>query len=298
MDTRTWAAVFSGFVIFIASIGFERLCGVYSENCGINWSGFYGTQATYVQINACIDPPSPKTGLGVSMLSVSSLFLALPVVYADLTTRFTAAVSLMLGVGSFLYHANNTGASATVDYLGIVLLGPALFFDIAGVETGPGSDSGGSLPASTYGYPTKFFLWAGFTAILGASIAIRVAVTYYPTLDAYVYVSQSVAAVGIIWLSWRKEIYHRVSLNEASMEGKQTQFRRVPYYGGLALLVAGIITLIVATGTRNDCAGVITELERPHFYGHLLVGAGTTAVAAALFYSGGQQTVSGSYRLL
>lgn len=104
--------------------------------------------------------------------------------------------------------------------------------------------------------------------------------TYYPTLDAYVYVSQGVAAVGIIWLSW-----------------KQTQFRRVPYYGGLVLLVAGIITLILATGTRNDCAGVITELERPHFYGHLLVGAGTTAVAAALFYSG-KSRVESSYRLL
>lgn len=280
MDTRTWAAVYLGFVILIASIVVERLCGVYSENCGINWSGFYGTQATYVQINACIDPPSPKTGLGVSMLSVSSLFLALPVVYADWTTRFTAAVSLMLGVGSFLYHANNTGASATVDYLGIVLLGPALFFDIAGVEIKGDQGSSGTLPELTYGYPTKYFLWAGFTAIFGASIAIRVAVTYYPTLDAYVYVSQSVAAVGIIWLSW-----------------KQTQFRRVSYYGGLVLLVAGIITLIVATGTRNDCAGVITELERPHFYGHLLVGAGTTAVAAALFYSD-KSRVEPSYSLL
>ena len=282
MDTRTWAAVLSGFGILIASIVVEQVCGVYSENCGIDWSGFYGSRATYVQINACIDPPSPDTGLGIPMLSVSSLFLALPVVYADWTTRFTAAVSLMLGIGSFLYHANNTGASATVDYLGIVLLGPALFFDIAGAEAGSeaGSDSEGSLPASTCGYPTKYFLWAGFTAILGASIAIRVAVTYYPTLFWYVYVSQSVAAVGIIWLSW-----------------KQTQFRRVPYYGGLALLVAGIITLIVATGTRNDCAGVNTELERPHFYGHLLVGAGTTAVAAALFYSR-DSVVAGSYRLL
>jgi hypothetical protein len=215
------------------------------------------------------------------MLSVSSLFLALPVVYADWTTRFTALVSLTLGVGSFLYHANNTDASATVDYLGIVLVGPALFFDIAGVEINGDPGSPGTLPVSTYGHPSKYFLWAGFAAVLGASIAIRMAVAHTPTLDAYVYVSQSVAAVGILWLSW-----------------KQTQFRRVPYYGGLVLLVAGIITLIVATGTRNDCAGVNTELERPHFYGHLLVGAGTTAVAAALFYSGGQQPVSGSYRLL
>ncbi len=297
MDTRTWAAVYLGFGILIASIVVERLCGVYSENCGINWSGFYGTRATYVQINACIDPPSPKTGLGVSMLSVSSLFLALPVVYADWTTRFTAAVSLMLGVGSFLYHANNTGASATVDYLGIVLLGPALFFDIAGVEIKWETGSSGSLPASTCGHPTKYFLWAGFTAILGASIAIRVAVTYYPTLDAYVYVSQSVAAVGIVWLSWKQHQKRHQTLGIQDVAVEVPRSRRVSYYGGLALLVAGIITLIVATGTRNDCAGVITELERPHFYGHLLVGAGTTAVAAALFYSD-ESRVEPSYSLL
>lgn len=75
MDTRTWAAVLSGFGILIASIVVEQVCGVYSENCVIDWSGFYGSRATYVQINACIDPPSPDTGLGIPMLSVSSLFL-------------------------------------------------------------------------------------------------------------------------------------------------------------------------------------------------------------------------------
>ena len=56
MNTRTWAAVLLGFGILIASIVVEEVCGLYSENCGINWSEFYGTRATYVPIETVEQP--------------------------------------------------------------------------------------------------------------------------------------------------------------------------------------------------------------------------------------------------
>ena len=251
LGVRGYAAIVAGIAIFFASWGAELGCGVYSEKCTVDWSGFYGPNVVFYHINRCLSPPSPSSGLGISLLSVSSLFLALPIFYAAWTTKFTVAVSFTLGVGSFLYHANNNTASGTVDYLGIVLLGPAILVDIWGVSTGR--------------VATKVALILGFAAVTAVSIAIRVTETYHKTLDLYIYVSQGIAAFAIICILWSQKA------------------GRERYYPGLAVLLSGIIALIVATGTREDCVGVETEFERPHFYGHLLVGAGTTAIGAAVF---------------
>lgn len=256
MGVREWVAVALWIGIFIASVVVEQVCGVYSESCDVDWSGVYGRQAPYYHLNACI-APSADSGLGIPMLSVSSFFLLLPVVYVGLESKFTVLSSLTLGIGSFLYHANNTRASATVDYVGIVTLGPALFCDAAGVAA--------DRLRAVCGVPVltvRVGLVLLFLVVLGAGITVRTLVDYYRTLDLYVYVSQGVAAAAILLLLW--------------VEGRAG----VRYYFGLLVLISGIIALIVATSYQNKCEGVDTELERPHFYGHVLVGTGATVLAA------------------
>ena len=256
MRVREWVTVALWIGIFIASVVVEQVCGVYSESCNVDWSGVYGRQAPYYHLNVCI-APSADSGLGIPMLSVSSFFLLLPVVYVGFESKFTVLSSLALGIGSFLYHANNTRASATVDYVGIVTLGPALFCDAAAVAADRFSAVCG-IPVRA----VRIGLVLLFLAVLGFGVACRTLVGYHRTLDLYVYVSQGIAPAAIFLLLWG--------------EGRDG-FR---YYLGLLVLIAGCIVLIVATSYRNKCEGVDTELERPHFYGHVLVGTGATVLAA------------------
>jgi hypothetical protein len=152
------------------------------------------------------------------------------------------------GGGSFLYHASNTDVSATLDYVGIVSLGPAIAADLA---------SRGGRYARTAALGVVFTVAA--TVVFRTLIAER-----NETRDVYIYVTQGIATALILWQldSWQ-------------------------LWGGGGVLLGGTVAMVVAMAELEDCGHGHrrrwqSEIGRVHFWGHALVGGGVAIIAGQL----------------
>ena len=243
---RDAAALFLFVGGFIASVLTELLCGNGSERCEIDWSPLYGSEAVYY--GGHCGRGDKDAGLGDPMLSVSSLFLVVPLVYWTPQSVYTPPVSAFLGVASFLFHAANTEASATLDFIGLNLLAPALLADFVGRRT----------PKTAA---------AGFLVLLVATVAVRVGVKDdFPrtqdVFDTYTYVLQSVMAAILLVLFWRSDF--------------------VAAWLPAAIIVGGCVSLIIANNSSRFWGCIETQLAEPHFWGHFLVAVGVTLYCRAL----------------
>ena len=260
---RDAAALFLFVGGFLASVLTEFLCGRGSERCKIDWSPLYGNEAVYY--GGHCGRGDKDAGLGDPGLSVSSLFLIIPLVYWAPSdgALYTPPVSAFLGVASFLFHAANTEASATLDFIGLNLLGPALVADFV---------ADGGRPKTAV---------AGFLVLLAATVAVRVGVDDdFPrtqdVFNTYTYVTQSIMAAILLVLFWRRDL--------------------VAAWLPATIIVGGCVSLIVANNSSRFWACINTQLAEPHFWGHLLVAVGATLYCRALHSATEETPMRGRYK--
>ena len=184
------------------------------------------------------------------MLSVSSLLLAIPLVYIRRTgPLYTPVASAFVGIASFLFHAATTRETSIIDFIGLNMLAPGILADLF-----------------TY-HEYRRTGAAVFLTFLASTVLVRLLVKdVFPetneSLSTYIYVVQSILFVAIVVTSY-KFSYSR------------------PWSGGL-FLVGGAITLIIANNNDNFWGCIDTQFAEPHFWGHLLVAVGLTLLVRAM----------------
>ena len=257
MRWKDGIALFLFLAGFIASYLAEFYCKPDSEKCPIDWSPLYGSNPLNYNPfpGHCAKGLTKDTGLGAPMLSVSSLLLAIPIVYIRWTgPLYTPIASMFIGIASFLFHAAITRETSIIDYIGLNMLTPAILADL---------------------FRWNHFKRAGFItflSVLTATILVRLLNkdTFPATnnsLITYTYVIQSVLAVAILVTEY-KFAYTR------------------PWSGGL-FLIGGAVTLIVANNNDNFWGCIDTQFAEPHFWGHFLVAVGLTLFARSMEHDNG-----------
>ena len=242
MFVRDSIAIFFFVAVLVASCLTEFYCGTASENCPVNWATVYGSNQDYFAGHC--SAASSDTGLGDHLLTVSSLFLLVPLLYFSLKGPiFTPPTSAFLGIASFLFHAANTNTTAIMDYVGIIIFGPSLFADYL------------------FLHAFKKTAVAVYVIILVSAVCIRI----FYWVDYFIYITQSIFTVLIFGLAYYKN---------------ELKLIRV----GAFFLVSGSVTLIVANNVDDFWKCISTQLIEPHFWGHLLIGAGATIFARMIFY--------------
>ena len=255
MVSRDTAALFLFVVGFIASCLTEYYCGTGSENCPIDWSSWYGSNPASYYAGHC-GKGTKDAGLGDPMLSVSSLFLVIAIVYVKWEgPLFTPLASVFVGIASFLFHAANTETSSTLDFIGLNLLSPAILADLLRWR----------------GYNVLAFVT--FAVFLTAAILVRVLVeNSFPIrqdiFNNYIYINQPILAALIFLLAYCWDYIRQL-------------------WVGAIFIVGGSATLIVANNVDVFWECVNTQLIEPHFWGHLLVAIGTTLFSRAIVHNGG-----------
>jgi len=186
------------------------------------------------------------------MLSVSSLFLVVPIVYISKEGPwFTPVMISFLGIASFLYHAANTSISSALDYVGIVTLGPSLTSDF--------------LVYLNY----KKIGIAYFVVLITFAFVFRFAIDdEWPDPSErnhiYLYTINSFSTAAILFLAYK---WHKL------------RFLAL----GTVFLIGGSIALIVGNNVDHMWDCVNTQLIEPHFWGHLLIALGATFFVRSIF---------------
>jgi hypothetical protein len=256
-EWRDAVALFLFVAGFIASCLTEFYCGVDSKHCPIDWSAAYGSNpADYNSGPGHCAKGAPDSGLGDPMLSVSSLLLAVPIVYLRWSgPLFTPLASAFLGIASFLFHANNSRITSILDFIGLNLLAPAILSDIVRWK----------------GYGKVATLL--FAALLTAVILVRLLIKdSYPVTNkrttTFIYVAQPTITA--------------ITLVVAYLFGYIRQL-----WVGAVFIVAGSATLIAANNISDFWDCVNTQLIEPHFWGHVLVAVGATLFCRAVEHNRG-----------
>lgn len=242
MKTRDKIAIVLFVLILIASCLIEYFCGAASENCSIEWGNVYGRQHAYFS-GHCSGAVS-NSGFGDPLLTFSSIFLLVPLVYFSFSGPFFSPwTSAFLGVASFLFHAANTSTTAIMDYIGIIIFGPSIFCDFIWKQN--------------YKF-LAFFVFASMTTI---AICLRV---IEGTIDNLIYITQPLFTVLIFFAAYYFKKFKSIA---------------IPAF----FLIMGSITLIVANNVDEFWKCTSTQLIEPHFWGHLLIGVGATFFARGIF---------------
>lgn len=243
MFVRDSIAIFFFVGVLLASCLTEFYCGAASEHCPINWSSVYGTSHEYFAGHC--SAASPDTGLGDPLLTISSLFLLVPLTYFSIHGPiFTPPTSAFLGIASFLFHAANTNTTAIMDYVGIIIFGPSIFADFL------------------FTHSLKKVAAFVYVVMLVLALCLRIIVG---KVDNLIYITQPIFTVLIL-----------------AGATKKNEFKLVA--PAAFLLIAGSVTLIVANSVDEFWKCTKTQLIEPHFWGHLLIGAGATIYARIIFY--------------
>lgn len=201
------------------------------------------------------------------MLSISSLFMVVPIVYFSKGGPwFTPLMISFLGIASFLYHAANTWVSSSLDWIGIVTLGPSITAD--------------------------FLVYMNYTKIGVLYFVIFITVNFvlrfekpmsWPdppseTHRIYLYVINSVSTAAILFLAYIWGKLRFIAL-------------------GSIFLIGGSIALIVGNNVDHMWDCVSTQLVEPHFWGHLLIAVGATFFVRAVYVDNHQNTLEKSQRI-
>ena len=256
---RNWRDPMAVFLFcggFVASCLSEYYCGVDSKNCPIDWSGVYGASAKYYIGHCSVD--TSDSGLGDPMLSVSSLFLVIPLLYFTPTgPLFTPVASAYVGIASFLFHAANTRTTHILDFIGICVLSPAILGDIICWK---GYNRAGTLI---------------FVLLTTATILLRLLIKdTFPfkqiTLNRYIYIGQPILTGIILLVAYKWKLLKKMWL-------------------GATFLIGGSATLIAANNIDAFWSCVHTQLIEPHFWGHLIIALGATFFSRTVYRNEGYQ---------
>lgn len=241
MDTRDALAAVLFVGTLVAGCLAEYYCGNDSGRCKFDWGGFYPGE-TYT--GGHCGRAQSDAGLGDPLLSVSSLLFVAPIAYIG--ARPPVAVPLVAvyaGIASFLFHAANTETSHTLDYIGVVLVAPAVLADVLAAG----------------GVPNLAGLW--FACALAANVLVRT-LAAPGAREVYLYTFISTVTVAVVAVGWYW-----------NTKGSLPAF---------VLIVAGAATLIAANASPQYWGCIDTQLAEPHFYGHVLMALGLVLFCRAV----------------
>lgn len=253
MDTRDALAAVLFVGTLVAGCLAEYYCGNDSGRCKFDWGSVYPGE-TYT--GGHCGRAQSDAGLGDPLLSVSSLLFVAPIAYIG--ARPPVAVPLVAvyaGIASFLFHAANTETSHTLDYIGVVLVAPAVLADVLAAG----------------GWPNLAGLW--FACALAANVMVRT-LAAPGAREVYLYAFTSTVTVAVVAVGWyRCQCVGCLPGPASRTKGSLPAF---------VFIVAGAATLIAANASPQYWGCIDTQLAEPHFYGHVLMALGLVLFCRAV----------------